>query len=893
MYESINLSKQRELHTNSSSKNPFQHQIESFDALNKVFQVGKGKSGSGILVLPTGAGKTFTAVRWLCRNVVPKNIKILWLAPSYYLLDQAAATFRENAREVPESRQTLNIRCVSSSPSHARASSIQLSDDVIFMTIPTAISNLNSNAKDKSNEPIKTAFRKFIENNQQTEFFVVIDEAHHTPAYGCRNLLIAEQDSLRSLIPNLHLLGLTATPTYTEKAKQGWLSKIFINGIIYQADKEKLILQGILARPNYIPAPTGKEMEVDDRLYDQLTNKHKDLPEEIIEILAKDKSRNNAIVNTYLAEKESYGKTIIFADRWYQCVYLKEQLIKKGIKADAIYSHIDADPNSAEARNKQTQNDNQRILKQFATKPDANNNHEPLDVLINVRMLTEGADVPSVQTVFITRQTKSQILMTQMIGRALRGPKAGGSSEANIVLFFDEWKRLVDWADPVNENGGTEETLPSKRERYPLEYISIRLVEELAKSFENGGEMLPFSKIFPVGWYKTQINYGDADEIQESTDEITEFVMVYEHTLKRFQDFINFISEPYLSDEWSKEYLEPEWIKAEIQTWVNVYFDDESDNIGEKLNSSLAKIVRHIAQNESIPEFHSFEDRHLYDVDKLAQKIIDLSLIHHSRKKYLEEEFSKANTLWKTFCKSFKNFETAVHASEMKIIDGVLITPDESSDEERMKRFVYINDEWKESMLMDTDVTPIISPLPVMPVMRELTEKEKRQVKERDGKACLCCGASGKGVKLQVDHVFPFSLGGKTNIENSQTLCSICNKFKGKNEIDFRSRKTFLKQPKEFNSLDFLSLTAKDQDINTQSLTRIINFFYNCNAVTQINWHQVNSAKYYKVWEIYLHSGNDPEWLLFNKSELLELIHNYLGCPRVEDVKILDNRFSR
>jgi len=860
MYESINLNKQRELYINSPSKTPFQHQIESFEALNKVFQVGKRKSGSGILVLPTGAGKTLTAVRWLCSHVVPKNIKILWLAPSYNLLDQAAATFRENAREVPESRQTLNIRCVSSSPSHRQASSIQLSDDVIFMTIQTAITNLNSNAKDKSNEPIKTAFRKFIENNQQTEFFVVIDEAHHTPAYGCRNLLIAEENSLRSLIPNLYLQGLTATPTYTEKAKRGWLSKIFTDGIIYQADKEKLILQGILARPNYIPVPTGKEMEVDDRLYDQLTNKHKDLPEEIIEILAKDKSRNNAIVNTYLAEKESYGKTIIFADRWYQCVYLKEQLIKKGIKADAIYSHIDADAGSTEARNKQTQNDNQRILRQFLTGLDANGNHVPLDVLINVRMLTEGADVPRVQSVFITRQTKSHILMTQMIGRALRGTKTGGSSEANIVLFFDEWKRLVDWADPVNENGGTEETLPSKRERYPLEYISIRLVEELAKSFENGGEMLPFSKIFPVGWYKTQINYGDADEIQESTDEITEFVMVYEHTLKRFQDFINFISEPYLSDEWSKEYLEPEWIKAEIQTWVNVYFDDESDNIGEKLNSSLAKIVRHIAQNESIPEFHSFEDRHLYDVDKLAQKIIDLSLIHHARKKYLEEEFSKANTLWKTFYKSFKNFEIAVHASEMKIIDGVPI------------------------------VTPIISPPPVIPVIRELTEKEKKQVKERDGNACLCCGDSGKGIKLQIDHVLPFSLGGETSIDNSQTLCRRCNQFKGENEIDFRIKKTSVKTPKELNLLEFLPLISTDKNIDI-NLTRIINFFYRCNAVHQIDWIAKNQRsldifKYRPVWDIYIYSGNNPQWLEQNKPQLLEFIHKHLGYPRMEDIKI-------
>ncbi|MBD2428587.1 DEAD/DEAH box helicase family protein [Phormidium sp. FACHB-1136] len=42
---------------------PFQHQIESFAALNKTFRSNSGKTGSGILALPTGAGKTFTSVK--------------------------------------------------------------------------------------------------------------------------------------------------------------------------------------------------------------------------------------------------------------------------------------------------------------------------------------------------------------------------------------------------------------------------------------------------------------------------------------------------------------------------------------------------------------------------------------------------------------------------------------------------------------------------------------------------------------------------------------------------------------------------------------------------------------------------------------------------------------
>ena len=272
----------------------------------------------------------------------------------------------------------------------------------------------------------------------------------------------------------------------------------------FQADKAKLTVEGILSRPNYIPRPTGNELYVPDDLYNRLVREHKDLPEDIIEKLASDSRRNDSIVQEYVQNKDGYGKTLIFADRWFQCVYLKTKLLERGIKADAIYSHIDVDPGSAEGRNQRTASDNERILNEFRTGKDKQG-RDTLDVLINVRMLTEGADVPSVRTVFLTRQTTSQILMTQMIGRALRGRKAGGADEANIVMFMDEWKRLIDWATPASLDGGTEESRVI-RGYYPLEYVSIRLVEELSRQINSGGELPspPFSRIMPTGWFQTE-----------------------------------------------------------------------------------------------------------------------------------------------------------------------------------------------------------------------------------------------------------------------------------------------------------------------------------------------------------------------------------------------------
>ena len=50
-------------------------------------------------------------------------------------------------------------------------------------------------------------------------------------------------------------------------------------------------------------------------------------------------------------------------------------------------------------------------------------------MLINIKILIEGTDIPDAQTVFITRETKSDILLTQTIGGALRGPRMGAQKK--------------------------------------------------------------------------------------------------------------------------------------------------------------------------------------------------------------------------------------------------------------------------------------------------------------------------------------------------------------------------------------------------------------------------------------------------------------------------------
>ena len=126
MYQSIDLEQLRQDNPRVVHKTPFEHQRDAFEKLNELFTFNDQEHKAGILVLPTGAGKTFTSVNWICRNVLPKNVKVLWLAHTGHLLEQAYDTFKSNLLQVPQ-RQSINIRLVSSDPEHSNASQIDTS----------------------------------------------------------------------------------------------------------------------------------------------------------------------------------------------------------------------------------------------------------------------------------------------------------------------------------------------------------------------------------------------------------------------------------------------------------------------------------------------------------------------------------------------------------------------------------------------------------------------------------------------------------------------------------------------------------------------------------------------------------------------------------------------
>ena len=61
----------------------------------------------------------------------------------------------------------------------------------------------------------------------------------------------------------------------------------------------------------------------------------------------------------------------------------------------------------------------------------------------------------------------------------------------------------------------------------------------------------------------------------------------------------------------------------------------------------------------------------------------------------------------------------------------------------------------------------------------KVTNKLRFRVYARDGYRCRKCGR--KTNDLEVDHIYPIAKGGKTTLDNLQTLCHRCNVKKGSN----------------------------------------------------------------------------------------------------------------
>jgi hypothetical protein len=80
--------------------------------------------------------------------------------------------------------------------------------------------------------------------------------------------------------------------------------------------------------------------------------------------------------------------------------------------------------------------------------------------------------------------------------------------------------------------------------------------------------------------------------------------------------------------------------------------------------------------------------------------------------------------------------------------------------------------------ITEESVAETPAPLPSDPPRKRvaLSLRKRFFVLKRDHFACVRCGASGVGVRLEVHHRFPFAKGGSDHLTNLETLCYACNR---------------------------------------------------------------------------------------------------------------------
>lgn len=388
--------------------------------------IGSG-FGRTLIHMPTGSGKTRTAMHYVARMLNESEpCVIAWLASSQELLEQAAETF-EQAWSVLGNRKLELHRFWGDYGVEPG----DLEDGILIGGLAKLHAWRNRDS---------TAFLRLSARTR----LVVMDEAHQSIAPTYRALI----DGLSDAGQSDALLGLTATPgrTWNDVTADEQLSDFFANSKVvletpgYDNPVEYLLSEGYLARPTFaqIEYPQEEEATAVDL---QALARLDDFSKEMLDKIARNSARSRAIIDHVQGLIENGHKRIIlFATSVAHAEDLAAALTAYDIEAHAVLGETPGAKRRA-------------ILQTFK-------GHGPKPiVLCNFGVLTTGFDAPKTSAAIIARPTKSLVLFSQMVGRATRGPKAGGNATCEILTvhdpsypgFGDIAEAFFNWEDVWND----------------------------------------------------------------------------------------------------------------------------------------------------------------------------------------------------------------------------------------------------------------------------------------------------------------------------------------------------------------------------------------------------------------------------------------------------------
>ena len=378
--------------------------------------------------------------------------------------------------------------------------------------------------------------------------------------------------------------------------------------------------------------------------------------------------------------------------------------------------------------------------------------------------MTEGVDLPKTKTVFLARPTVSSILMTQMVGRALRGTAAGGTSSAYIVSFIDHWNEHIAWVNPESLFAGDNEFQDSDDSeciKRDIQLIAISKIEEFARILDNSVdtidlERVAFEKRIPIGMYA--FNYLEENGMDHSYQ-----VMVYDSTQEAYKNLMESLPSLFKSFDVTEEYLTPEQLDEMEAQCRDSFFCGEM--IPPYESRDVINIIKYYAQYEEAPRFYTFEevDRNKLDISKIARHIWDEDMGVRKKAEYIDELWNSGDdNMLRLFFGRKIYFLKQLDIELMKLSD-----PD-----------IYIKDPKVDYGPKELEDLPLHRIREINPDYEKYLRDEtfKKYTDEAGNYRCACCGFTDRSrVPFQVDHIIAMNNGGKSVVENLQILCRSCN----------------------------------------------------------------------------------------------------------------------
>jgi ATP-dependent helicase IRC3 len=378
--------------------------------------------------------------------------------------------------------------------------------------------------------------------------------------------------------------------------------------------------------------------------------------------------------------------------------------------------------------------------------------------------------------VFITRPTTSSILMTQMIGRALRGQSAGGTEKAYVVSFIDNWEDKINWVNPEKLHGEEGEFLDSAPDtmKRVARLISIAKIEEFARMMDasidtTALERMDFLQRIPVGIYRFSILESSVtDEPIPKNYE----VLLYSDTEDLYDNFVNDLGTLFKSiDAEDKEVLTDQELDYLLSFAKEIHFPDHVSLLGYR-DADVKNILRFYAQKEMQPEFIAFSERRNCNVSIVARHVYEHDFSPRRINEYLMSLWNDGKSFWQVlFGGNYLYFKQQVDIEINKLCGAY------------------------------PELT--VTPATIIPDTVPLEQLSLYEIKERDGdayrriidavfarqtddKGFITCALSGKRTQMrrdfQIDHIKPMSQGGLTTLENLQVLTRKAHREKTQQE---------------------------------------------------------------------------------------------------------------